>query len=313
MAGQGLAGLGVSLTSILTLMAQPQADSDAAEHDYKVEPNAFSYFLVAFMDLLLCLVGYFCLNRVRFFRYHANANAEEIANYVKEASAAPDAEEASTRAGLESPLLEPAGSPRWSLLRMPTLPRTPRGGVLSLAQQMSNAQQYRLAVLLIFFGTLSMFPGITSLIASTTKSSNRFFNDLFVPFSFVVFNATDSIGRIGSGWAGSKAPTGRTMLTAACVRLACMPIFLFCNVVPSSSGDSWSIPVLFESDVFPIMFNAIMGLSNGYLGSLCMMHAPSFVHPSQRQDEGTKMALSLISGCTLGCIATLVVSVILKD
>src|SRR4051794_25319536 len=40
---------------------------------------------------------------------------------------------------------------------------------------------------------------VTAKIKSTDKSA-RFYRDLFIPFSFVMFNLWDTVGRVGAGW-----------------------------------------------------------------------------------------------------------------
>ena len=60
------------------------------------------------------------------------------------------------------------------------------------------------------------------------------------------------------------------MLAALCIlRIVFLPLFAFCNALPRSST------VFFHGDYYPIVFMALFAISNGYLGSLCMMYGPS--------------------------------------
>jgi equilibrative nucleoside transporter 1/2/3 len=54
-------------------------------------------------------------------------------------------------------------------------------------------------------------------------------------------------------------------------RLGFIPLFIICNVLPE--GRSLTAVVL-ESDTAYITIMAAFSLTNGYLGSLCMINAP---------------------------------------
>jgi equilibrative nucleoside transporter 1/2/3 len=64
---------------------------------------------------------------------------------------------------------------------------------------------------------------------------------------------------------------GSKLLPILCfVRVVFLPLFFFCNAQPR--GDN--APVAFNEDAYYIVFMALFGISNGYLGSLCMMYGP---------------------------------------
>ena len=52
-------------------------------------------------------------------------------------------------------------------------------------------------------------------------------------------------------------------------RLIFIPGFLLCN-----KASTHYIPTLFNHDGYPITLVILFGLSNGYLGTLCMMFGP---------------------------------------
>ena len=58
-----------------------------------------------------------------------------------------------------------------------------------------------LSVFFIFTVTLSLFPALTVLLESTQKckTSERFYNDLYVPFFFILYNLFDLWGRVIAG------------------------------------------------------------------------------------------------------------------
>ena len=57
----------------------------------------------------------------------------------------------------------------------------------------------------------------------------------------------------------------------AVLRVVFIPLIMLCNAQPRHD------PVIFHSDVFPVVFIMLLGLTNGYLGTLAMMYGPRFV------------------------------------
>lgn len=54
-------------------------------------------------------------------------------------------------------------------------------------------------------------------------------------------------------------------------RVLLIPLIMLCNIQVGGDRD-W--PIVFSSDVYPILFTTLMGLTNGYLGSTAMITAP---------------------------------------
>lgn len=147
------------------------------------------------------------------------------------------------------------------------------------------------SVWMCFFVTIGLFPSITVLIESEKKcdSDNRFFNDLWIPFMFVVFNLFDLVGRLAAGSIPALF-TSKNIWIPVCLRLLFFPLFLLCNV----SGSQ--LTTVFVSDAWPILFMVLFALSNGYLASLAMMLGPQLVKPSDMQLTGTIMIFFLTIG-----------------
>lgn len=61
------------------------------------------------------------------------------------------------------------------------------------------------------------------------------------------------------------------LLLLSTLRVSFVPLFLLCNVVVAGYR---AIPLVFNCDIFPIVFNLLFGLSNGYLSSVAMVAAP---------------------------------------
>ena len=62
------------------------------------------------------------------------------------------------------------------------------------------------------------------------------------------------------------------VLFSSILRFALIPLFLLCNV--QLTGKERAIPVVFDNDAYPVVFNTILGLTNGYFGSLAMIFGP---------------------------------------
>jgi equilibrative nucleoside transporter 1/2/3 len=152
-----------------------------------------------------------------------------------------------------------------------------------------------LSVFMVFTVTLSIFPILTVLTKSTRycDTSNRFYNDLFVPFQFLLFNMTDFLGRFIAGHYGT-AFSPRVVLICTFLRIGFIPMFLLLHIRDSI------LPHVFNNDSCPIIFMICMGLSNGYLASVSMMLGPTLVPSNEASIAGTIMSFCLNAGCLLG-------------
>jgi solute carrier family 29 (equilibrative nucleoside transporter), member 1/2/3 len=154
-----------------------------------------------------------------------------------------------------------------------------------------------------FSTTIGLFPALTVFIESTQKchNTNRFFNDLFVPFLFLLFNVFDLCGRM-SAEATKPIFNAKNVWIASVSRLIFFPLFMLCNISDSK------LPVVFNHDAFPIIFMIAMALSNGYVASNCMMMGASSVPAKDSSLAGTIMVFSLTLGLLTGsCISFITV------
>ena len=62
------------------------------------------------------------------------------------------------------------------------------------------------------------------------------------------------------------------MLALSFSRIAFIPLFLLCNVQPRHH-----IPVVFDSDVAPMLIMVVFAFTNGYFGTLCMIYGPRYL------------------------------------
>jgi equilibrative nucleoside transporter 1/2/3 len=174
--------------------------------------------------------------------------------------------------------------------------------VVRISKQMKSPA---IAVWLVFAVTIGLFPALTALIESTEKckATDRFHNDLFLPFMFIVFNAFDLVGRVFA-----KYPlffTADNVWIGTAARLIFFPLFMLCNITDSN------IPTLFTSDAWPVLFMTAFAFTNGYFASLSMMFGPSKVPLQDQQLSGTIMVcyltLGLMTGAAIGFIVVAIV------
>uniref|UniRef100_A0A4W3JJC0 Equilibrative nucleoside transporter 4 n=1 Tax=Callorhinchus milii TaxID=7868 RepID=A0A4W3JJC0_CALMI len=143
---------------------------------------------------------------------------------------------------------------------------------------------YMLSIAITYFITLCLFPGLESEIRNCTLGE-------WLPILIMaIFNLSDFVGKILAAlpydWNGVR------LLMFSCARVVFIPLFLLC-VLPSDR------PV-FSHPAWPCVFSLLMGISNGYFGSVPMILAAGKVSPEQRELAGNTMTVSYMSGLTMG-------------
>ena len=80
-----------------------------------------------------------------------------------------------------------------------------------------------------------------------------------------------------------------------------IPLYLLCNVHGHGAAVS--------SDAFYLVIvQFLFGLSNGFLGSTCMMGAGEWVEVDEREAAGGFMGLMLVGGLTVGSLLSFLVA-----
>ncbi|XP_037851120.2 equilibrative nucleoside transporter 4 isoform X3 [Chlorocebus sabaeus] len=141
-----------------------------------------------------------------------------------------------------------------------------------------------LSIAVTYFITLCLFPGLESEIRHCILGE-------WLPILIMaVFNLSDFVGKILAAlpvdWRGTH------LLACSCLRVVFIPLFILC-VYPSGT------PAL-RHPAWPCVFSLLMGISNGYFGSVPMILAAGKVSPKQRELAGNTMTVSYMSGLTLG-------------
>ncbi|KAK9906501.1 hypothetical protein WJX75_002983 [Coccomyxa subellipsoidea] len=323
--GIGLSGVGVASISFLTLWwAHPSMDH--AKTSAEIAPEAFSYFLLSSLIILAAVITYFIFFRMPFVRHHRQPEvlAEWHWHHLDESAlkepliAAVPALAGPSDSAHDLKRLLPS-SKAGSVAHPPLYGRLSRGvsmretTELSLREVLQRMMGYNIVCILVLLVTSAAFPGVTSAMCSRWNkasvapcdpysSRGRFFGDLFVPFIFLVFNAGDFLGRLAAGlepWR-SRAPPMAFLITYSAARALLVGGLVLCNVVTAAP---WQLPVLLKSDAWPIGLSLLLGLTNGHLTSLAMMHAPATLPRGFARDRcGPILNLALTIGCTLGSV-----------
>lgn len=118
----------------------------------------------------------------------------------------------------------------------------------------------------------------------------------FIPLAFLFWNSGDLVGRLLTGIPALRL-SGRPklVLILSVARVVFIPMYLLCNI----SGKGACI----SSDFFYlVVVQFLFGITNGFLGSTCMMGAVDWVDPEEREAAGGFMGLCLVGGLTVGSL-----------
>ncbi|KAI9736977.1 MAG: hypothetical protein M1834_000566 [Cirrosporium novae-zelandiae] len=174
-----------------------------------------------------------------------------------------------------------------------SLPHTP----VSLLTLFFKLRYLALGIFLCFGVTMS-FPVFTTEILSIHPDSRP---GVFIPLAFLLWNLGDFIGRIitiSPVFVIHHRPSILFIFSIA--RTAFVPLYLLCNI-----GGHGAI---IQSDFFYlVIIQFFFGLSNGWLSSNCMMGAGEWVNVEEREAAGGFMGLMLVSGLTVGSLASFLI------
>lgn len=162
---------------------------------------------------------------------------------------------------------------------------------------------YNFAVGFVFTVTLAVYPAITVTIKPTNPNTHPL---LFSAVHFLVFSSGDLLGRYMCSFPQLIIWSARRVLALALLRTLFIPAFLLCNVELSLH-----VTPFISSDLFYMLLLCALGVSNGYVSTLCMLGAPSLEHNRRlkgRQEDvdvaSTVAAFCLIVGLAVGGFAS---------
>ena len=117
----------------------------------------------------------------------------------------------------------------------------------------------------------------------------------FIPLSFLLWNTGDLTGRLFAAFPLLRITSKpRLILLLACLRVVFIPAYYLFNV----DGNGGVVP----SDVAYWVFQVLYGLTNGLLGTNCMMGAVEYVDVDEREATGAFMTLMLVGGLSVGSL-----------
>uniref|UniRef100_A0A8C6WZB4 Solute carrier family 29 member 3 n=1 Tax=Neogobius melanostomus TaxID=47308 RepID=A0A8C6WZB4_9GOBI len=227
-----------------------------------VTDSALAYFLTADVFILLCIITYLLLPKLEYSRHYMLA---------AECSSSAIINEGGGRAKVSVPPLQPILAKTWVL---------------------------GLSVFYVFCVSIIVFPAVSSGIESVNKDSGSpWTTTYFTPLSsFFLYNVADFCGRQATAWLQVPGPTSRVLPALVLCRSALVPLLLFCNYQPRGHIHT----VLFTHDAYPIVFICLLGLSNGYLGTLPMIYGPKVVSRDLAEATGVVMSFFLTLGLAFG-------------
>ncbi|KAG1753735.1 nucleoside transporter-domain-containing protein [Suillus paluster] len=162
---------------------------------------------------------------------------------------------------------------------------------------------YNFAVGYVFAVTLAVYPAITVTIKPTNPNTHPL---LFSAVHFLVFSSGDLLGRYSCSFPKLIIWSARRILVLAVLRTLFIPVFLLCNV-----EHSFPVTPFINSDLVYMLLLCALGVSNGYVSTLCMLGAPSLEHNIRlrgRQEDvdvaSTVAAFCLIVGLAVGGFAS---------
>jgi len=278
MNGQGFAGVAVSLSQIIATSLAPQ---EANPSPGNVKFSALIYFVVALVVLVVSLLIFFAIYKFPVFQYFENAHMKRIMReqFFREQSGGEESKSLMENHPLASPSY-------WTVFKQ----------IWFLA----------LSVFFVFVITLSLFPSIVASIQSVnTSSSNRIYHDLFVPFTFLLYNAGDFFGRI----LGEKIDIIRPkrLWIFVFLRTIFFPLFLLSNVILFDSAGNpvdLYLPKVFAYDELFWVLMLLFGLSNGFLANRAMILGPDQVNDKEKEKAGAIMVFFLMSGLFFGSLCS---------
>ena len=149
----------------------------------------------------------------------------------------------------------------------------------------------------------AVYPAITVTIKPTNPNIHPL---LFSAVHFLMFSSGDFLGRHLCSFPRLIIWSARRILALALLRTLFIPAFLLCNV-----EHAFPVAPFINSDFVYMLLLCALGVSNGYVSTLCMLGAPSLEHNKRLRDRqedvdvaGTVAAFCLIVGLAVGSFAS---------
>ena len=324
MVGQGVAGVLPCIVQILTVMAVPEPDSGGKEDDNgdgngngnsnsgddkthlaeisaESSKSAFIYFITATAVSALALVCFLHLCKRRPSHTitggrDSNRGSQELHRETEEQLdfAENGTSTSTSRSGNGHERNESTVSHIFSSNAVP------------LSTLFWKLRWLSISVALCFAVTM-VFPVFTAEIHSVHQVPPNpripYDASIFIPLAFLIWNLGDLIGRMAVAVpsffrVAHTQPVRLFLLSIA--RLLFIPLYRLCNIHDRGAT--------IESDFYYLFIvQLLFGISNGYVGSCCMMGAAYWVEEGEKEAAGGFMSLMLVTGLTIGSLFSFLV------
>ncbi|NXU72365.1 S29A3 protein, partial [Oreotrochilus melanogaster] len=273
--GQAMGGTISAIASLIDLAA-------AAD----ITDSALAYFFTADIFIVFCIMVYLLLPRLEYSRFYLGNHKESPSL----ATVPPDScmeDEA-----------EPGGITNTSFLPKST-------SIPPLRPILQKTALLGFCLFYVFFISIIIFPSISSNIESVNKSSGSVWSTkYFVPLtSFLLYNFADWCGRQMTAWIQVPGPKSKLLPILVLLRTIFLPLFILSNYQPRAHIQM----VIFKHDVYPVVFTTLLGLSNGYLGTLVMVYGPKIVPKELAEAAGVAMNFYIVVGLAVGSACSVLI------
>lgn len=156
----------------------------------------------------------------------------------------------------------------------------------------------------VCFAVTMVFPVYTAEIESVNDpaTSQVYDRTVFIPLAFLFWNMGDLVGRmivLSPRLSLTRHPL--ILFVFAIARVAFIPLYKLCNI--NGRG------AVVQSDVFYlVVVQLLFGITNGYLGSSCMMSAGQWVSAEEKEAAGGFMSMMLVGGLAVGSLLSFFVA-----
>lgn len=193
---------------------------------------------------------------------------------------------------------EPGGTTNTSFLTEST-------GIPPLRPILQKTALLGFCLFYVFFISIIIFPSLSSNIESVSKSSGSLWSTkYFVPLtSFLLYNFADWCGRQITAWIQVPGPRSKLLPVLVLLRTVFLPLFILSNYQPRAHIQM----VVFNRDVYPVVFTVLLGLSNGYLGTLVIIYGPKIVPKELAEAAGVVMTFYVVLGLAVGSACSAVI------
>ncbi|WQF76189.1 Putative equilibrative nucleoside transporter, MFS transporter superfamily [Colletotrichum destructivum] len=269
MAGQGVAGVLPPIAQVITVLAVPEKDGAAADTGgdaRTLSSSAFVYFLAAVAVSVSALAAFIPLVR----RHNHIVESRMVDHMAESLTSVQEAERAARK--VVSPL------------------------------RLLKKLHWLAGAIFMCFAVAMFFPVFTGKILSVrypgdekSPTGSLFRPAAFIPLAFFAWNLGDLSGRMATILPFSLRHRPAALFAVSLVRMGFLPMYLLCNI-----GGRGAVV---SSDFFYLVIvQFLFGLTNGWLGSSCMMAAGEWVEEGEREATGGFMGLCLVAGLTTGSL-----------